>query len=171
MKKLFVLALLSVAFNAMAEDQYLYWMVADNATVDDQALDRNKTYYAQVKAVMGDGTETLLNFYASPEAGVDYGSWAEVDMSFNAPTFAGVFTTAPTSFIVELYNEKDTSAAGSWVGQATLNWDPSYITSGGRTIADYATATAFQSIPEPTSGLLLLLGVAGLALRRKNKKA
>ena len=30
-----------------------------------------------------------------------------------------------------------------------------------------ATATEWQSVPEPTSGLLLLLGVAGLALRRR----
>ena len=29
------------------------------------------------------------------------------------------------------------------------------------------TATTWQSVPEPTSGLLLLLGVAGLALRRR----
>lgn len=166
MKKLFVLALLSVAFNAMATDQYLYWMVDDNATVDDVKLDSEKTYYAKVKA---DGT--YLNFYASPEAGENYGPWAEVNMSFNMPTFAGTFETLPTSFVVELYNSKDTTATGSWVGQATLSWNASNITSGGMTIANYATATAFQSIPEPTSGMLLLLGVAGLALRRKNKKA
>ena len=30
-----------------------------------------------------------------------------------------------------------------------------------------STPTAWQSVPEPTSGLLLLLGVAGLALRRR----
>ena len=29
------------------------------------------------------------------------------------------------------------------------------------------TATSWQSVPEPTSGLLLLLGMAGLALKRK----
>ena len=28
-------------------------------------------------------------------------------------------------------------------------------------------ASTWQSVPEPTSGLLLLLGVAGLALRRR----
>ena len=40
---------------------------------------------------------------------------------------------------------------------------------GGDSLAktEYATAWAAQSIPEPTSGLLLLLGMAGLALRRR----
>ena len=40
---------------------------------------------------------------------------------------------------------------------------------GGDSLAatGYATAWAAQSIPEPTSGLLLLLGMAGLALRRR----
>ena len=31
----------------------------------------------------------------------------------------------------------------------------------------YWAAEGWQSVPEPTSGLLLLLGVAGLALRRR----
>ena len=33
--------------------------------------------------------------------------------------------------------------------------------------ADYSTAGWYQAVPEPTSGLLLLLGMAGLALKRK----
>ena len=34
---------------------------------------------------------------------------------------------------------------------------------------NFATQGNFQTIPEPTSGLLMLLGMAGLALRRKQK--
>ena len=42
-----------------------------------------------------------------------------------------------------------------------MTWTGSeYLTSGGYTVASGA-------VPEPTSGLLLLLGMAGLALRRK----
>lgn len=33
--------------------------------------------------------------------------------------------------------------------------------------ADYSTAGWYQTVPEPTSGLLMLLGMAGLALRRR----
>ena len=42
------------------------------------------------------------------------------------------------------------------------NWDPDYLTQGGFTVAG-----AGEVIPEPTSGLLILLGMAGLMLKRK----
>ena len=37
------------------------------------------------------------------------------------------------------------------------------------TIMSSGTTKSFASVPEPTSGLLLLVGMAGLALRRKQK--
>lgn len=43
------------------------------------------------------------------------------------------------------------------------------FTTANKTVVftDALTGASWQSIPEPTSGLLMLLGVAGLALRRK----
>ena len=46
------------------------------------------------------------------------------------------------------------------------NWHA--VASGTGTKADGVwVATAFRAVPEPTSGLLLLMGLAGLALKRK----
>ena len=37
----------------------------------------------------------------------------------------------------------------------------------GENALSYANGTAWQAVPEPTSGLLMLVGLAGLALRRR----
>ena len=170
MKNLFVLALASFAFSAMAEDYFLCWMVDDAAMVDETPL-ASGDYYAKIKTEGGD----YLSLYAGPEYAT-YGDKYEFNTGLNLPTFAGKWSSIPadgTSFIVELYNSGTDSAAGSWVGQAQLVWNSGNFTTGGTGTppSGWATASSFQSIPEPTSGLLFLLGAAGLALRRKNKKA
>lgn len=58
-----------------------------------------------------------------------------------------------------------TSGASSDPTEGALYMD---FTSSDAVTADmYKTAAPAQDVPEPTSGLLMLLGVAGLALRRK----
>ena len=63
----------------------------------------------------------------------------------------------------DLVAQQSDSVTLSWSGMSTatttkLDFDTAYSAGGW-----YATA----SVPEPTSGLLMLLGVAGLALRRR----
>ena len=67
-----------------------------------------------------------------------------------------------------MFQSANKNATGSDVGTATLQFTISSttlkgITETGTGAGWYMTAAA----PEPTSGLLLLLGVAGLALKRK----
>lgn len=173
MKSILSIAVLATAFCASATDQYLYWMIDDSSKLvaaDGTTTDLKGSYYAMVKTDGG----TYLNFYetpgGSPIGGADNFAFRVADITDNIPTFAGAFTEAPESFIVELYNDAG-SAPGSWVGQATLGWNSNYITSGGMGHAAPGRVSSFTAVPEPTSGVLLLLGVAGLALRRKNKKA
>lgn len=72
-------------------------------------------------------------------------------------------------FYLELYSE----STGSWVKSDVVNRNAlaDYIDgSGGSGMeppAGYFSGWTVSSVPEPTSGLMLLLGTALLALRRK----
>lgn len=68
----------------------------------------------------------------------------------------------------KLYQLKDSS--GALIGD-TLTVDASFDTRWSKTLegqSDFmATSASYASVPEPTSGLLMLMGLAGLALRRR----
>ena len=80
--------------------------------------------------------------------------------SFYSPFVSGKLTDgdyiAVVSYADNMFRVFESSASG---GRLAFDLDP-IVTGGG-------TAGAWTSVPEPTSGLLLLLGVAGLALKRK----
>ena len=68
-----------------------------------------------------------------------------------------------------LYISPEASASGKSVGTATVQF--AATDSSKAAVMDYAAGYKgtgwYTAVPEPTSGLLLLLGVAGLALRRR----
>ena len=97
-------------------------------------------------------------------------SWA------NDPTTAsgsGITDASSLSFYIELYD-----ADGGWVGKTTAvsyndlknagaigdSFNPSFT---GVNAALGGAGTTYTDVPEPTSGLLMLVGLGALALRRK----
>ncbi len=156
-------ATLLAANMAKAVDSYLYWMVGENVTYQ-QNNSAVAWDYAKVK--QGDN---YLNWYAGyPSATAVTDSlrsdnageslyWGVVDASDQASTF-----------MFELWADADSSNPVGYLS-ATYADLKNFITDAyGKTPANGAYSLT-QVVPEPTSGLLMLFGLAGLALRRKRR--
>ena len=172
MKNLKFAALLAAAMAvgaAKADDSYLYWMVASDVAYGElagESLNRtgaikgdSEDYYAKVKTDDG----TYLTLY-----GVD-GKPASEELAINS-TGRAYFSSDSSfsSFVFELYNDSDERVGWSVLPYSSakdyIYGDPTY----GAGTATYGVANL---IPEPSSGLLLLLGLAGLGLRRRRAQA
>jgi hypothetical protein len=67
-----------------------------------------------------------------------------------------------------LYISSVGSASSPATGSATINFTEGGVSTALKDAAGgYTTAGWYTAVPEPTSGLLMLLGMAGLALRRR----
>ena len=149
-----------IANTLLAADSYLYWMVDPSAssTYEDYV-------YATVKI---DGSSSYLQMYDPGTEELLAGD-AGTRLVKGDSGYFGAFDAASmsgASFLIELWS----SAGAESIATATLAYSEALAggaiytpgkSGGGAT--PYAVA-----IPEPTSGLLLLLGFVGLALRRKS---
>ena len=184
-RMIFLLALVGTLGVVAAEvDSYLYWMIPDTATGTERGgTDISGDYMAKVVAFSGsewaETGGTYLDIWSSANGGLgslvassevnDFGVGVTISAGrYNVPYFAGVTDGIGNdwTYFVELYHDNKVvahsegllySEAGyavfDGIGIPTAQWMP----------------TTFVPAPEPSSGLLLLLGVAGLALRRRKQ--
>lgn len=169
MKKYIALVAAVVSFGAFA-DSYLYWLVGDSITMNGKA-DFKDYDTAKVGVIDSSGNfGGYLNIYGE-NATPNYGTKIGMTPGDNSPFYANLGTWGSGySFYIELFN--DTTSVGR--SEEILKYADalSYATSFGTSnpaklwnVASFTTA----AVPEPSSALLMLLGCAGLALKRKKQ--
>lgn len=174
MKKLIFTMVAAVAFAAFADDNYqaLYWQVTE-----DSLGSYSGATYANLYATL-DGDRVAVDTSVN---GADGYVWlsdrptgalndSQNKWAINLNGWNGGSSLEGAMFFVELFNDSGAFMAQSeGITYADLKpfIDANYGGSGIPAAATGAAVFSAYSVPEPTSGLLLLLGVAGLALRRK----
>ena len=181
MKKLIACAVLIGATCAFAEDSYLFWMIDSMATITDGGTLPSGSVGVRISAfqsgtewVYGGGENYLTIFnYSSGTIGTPIGEKAD-NVSYGSPLFAkipGGNQGEGWTYYVELYNDSSIFARSA----TPLAYSAESVAAleGMSRPGTLWNVKAFvpAAVPEPSSGLLLLLGVAGLALRRRKQIA
>ena len=185
--KVLIAAVLSLAGLASSAD-VLYWQVNNTAAdANSAASSRNNYSYAYLRA-----SDDAGQYYVSQNidaAGENAGAAISRDYFASGNYVGGVLDLAnilstsggdgpssitDLSFFIELYD-----STGNWVGETSAKTYDQLVTSGAissgfnanfqgvNAAMGSAGSNAAYQIPEPTSGLLMLVGLGALALRRR----
>lgn len=153
MKKLITLAAMMMTAMFAKADTYLYW------TVDMTGSNITGAQYAKLYASNDGSTYTSISSY------YEIGS-----VNAAQSTIAGGVSASPyTNYLVALYNDALNQIAVS--GNASSYGDIMQNTWNAAEAGTKPPSTPYSFsgfvVPEPTSGMMILLGVAALALKRR----
>lgn len=185
-------------FGALADDSILYWFFDEETDIlhfDENHTEKiyqlagvDEGGYAALRVVAHDanGGTTELNIWGVDENGVQM----PVDTAFIVPDNSSppVWSTAKPSY-ADLTPFADTPGVtfaieigmfddnGDWINLASSEWksyneldDLGHISNDARVAPEHGPWTGGSYVvPEPSSGLLLLVGGAFLALRRRRR--
>lgn len=169
MKKLLLTAVCAIGCSSLFADSYLYWMIGDSPYVYGAGTTVSSLGDYKVQ-VYGGGLEAdkLLNLYYAPDGTSQGTSMAAGDAQGWGLYAAVSGLDDSASIFVELLNAADNKFMGI-ANLGTVGDLSNYIASFSGMDTPVVSAKAINSftIPEPTSGLLMLFGCAALALRRR----
>jgi len=173
MKKFLSIIAMVVGLSAFAEDTYLYWMLNDEGftgwtTMRMKAVTTSGSEYLAVYDYFDDGHKYSADSDTKDIQKGDYDDYVNECSTLeglSADFYALIGNlTGITSFVVELWN------GSSMVKSDTVAYSAaeSYLQAGGPDAVPIAAPYTF-TVPEPTSGMLVLIGGVLMALRRKRK--
>lgn len=169
MKKLFLIAAVGL-FSCVANASYLVWQVnSDVGNIDNIAGDWD---YAVLYAVSQDGKTYQEITREENQTGLGKTGFTDEQATDISAFESG--GTSTYSFYIELINSTTTPA--SLVGYDKKTSYADLSGSLATTLSEIPSVQTWHggasfAAPEPTSALLMMLGVAGLALKRKQRKA
>ena len=165
-KPLAALAVACAACTAFAD--LFYWQISEAVYGASSGREGESVEFSYASVSANDGA-THLNVY---DQSGDTGFWklytTEAASRSTSPAYSGSFDSSViSSLYVQLWDSSGTEVGWqrytvSDVSGSIWKGDTEAAPSGGATVW-----TVTSVVPEPTSGLLLLLGLAGLGLRRK----
>jgi len=172
MKKLFVIGAFACAALS-ANASYLYWQVDTGLDKVQAWATEQEMNWDKATITIDDGsthqvTATLANLDINETGYLGRTGVTEIDLS----TLTG--ETSSWSYYIELANSSSEKVLGfqngtyaDLSGSITAQLDIDNIPQAS---VWHGSTGGYRATPEPTSAVLMLLGVAGLALRRKQRK-
>lgn len=122
-----------------------------------------------VKLVTETGSDTLKADLTAKSLGS--ATFSNFRGSANTTTIQAADAPASMFFMIFSEGSWDAGKAVTWTAATDVSGSyytpPATGTSFALTATNFANNGTIASVPEPTSGILLLVGMAGLALRRK----
>ena len=179
MKKLLVataIAIMGFALNAATCSWGVWGGLFERGTTDTANgylvyfFDNNTYSASDAKIALAAGDFSFLSQgyqaeYLSSDGETEVSDVGNFANSYTIDGYMVIFdagtTDAATYAYVSLDDERSSATTGANGQAAVIDFDDQL---GMQTAGNWTATTA---VPEPTSGLLLLLGVAGLALKRK----
>ena len=166
------ISLIAVSIATVASADLLLWQV-DSPVVDETTHSNIEYAYAQI---MGSSANSYTGEALSSKVGDYNGTVTKVDSgTFDVATVGAILgdsgSYTANYIYIELFDSKGASVGRSGISSVSSLGE--YITSASQFGASFSGVNkwngggSYTAVPEPTSGLLMLIGAAMLGLRRR----
>ncbi len=164
----FIVASAILVCCAAVHGEALYWMV-DTTNPGWNGYTGNDVAFATLNAIPS--SSVTPGAAATPGSGTTIDVLEVVGGTTAAPTLGdlGDYGSSGYSFFVELFNASGESVYTQHAVSYTDLVTSGYVSTGGVDVPSFSGTVGFNgaSVPEPTSGVLMLIGASLLALRRR----